>query len=305
MAKPYRCHCTDWEIDDATPGRLSLRPSSKTVTRSLGGSFLLCFFVGLIVLTFGFPPGCRAVSGERRKLQELEQKLETAERHAQRVATGATAGEPGSIGQSVADQARATADRLKRDVEQQRQRAQQARATLGPVGDTLYWSAVGGLTLLAVAAPWIARRERMTLELEPDGHTLRLTRRGQLRRSRDFDLRRYAGMVVVVQRLMTRGRQGQVNDLGWRWSVVLVSADPGTRWLELVINEDASLPQPFDKLTSRVRQGLRYFETITNLPAAPPLKIDVGSSPNLWSHFESRVERADQPASSASPYRPL
>ncbi|MBB6428862.1 hypothetical protein [Algisphaera agarilytica] len=306
MHKPYRCHCVDWEFDDSLSGQLALWPSTKTVTRSLKGSAILMVFVGIIVLAFGFPPGCRTVSSEHRKLAQMEQQLEQAQRHAKRVATGATANEPGSVGSQVAQQARATAECLGREVEQQRTRAENARPTLGPVGDTLYWFAVSGLTLLAVAVPFIARRERIALDLDADGHTLRVKRRGQVLPSRTFDTRHYVGLAVVVQRIITRGEHGRTYDHGWRWSVVMVSPDPGTPWLELAIDEDTILPQPFTKLTTRVRKGLRYFEQATHLPTAPPVKIDVGESwSGLLRSFETRVEQGTEPAISDSPYTPL
>ncbi|MEM9419986.1 MAG: hypothetical protein AAGA25_13175 [Planctomycetota bacterium] len=306
MAKPYQCHCVDWEFDDSLSGQLALWPSSKTVTRSLKGSAVLMVFVGLIVLAFGFPPGCRAVSGEHRKLAKMETQLEQARSNAKRVATGVTANEQGAIGQQVAQQAQVTAQRLERDVEQQRQRTEDARATLGPLGDTLYWSAVGGLTLLAVAIPFISRRERITLDFDADYHTLHVKRSGQVLPSRTFDTRQYVGLAVLVQRIVTRGEHGRTYDHGWRWSVVMVSSDPGTPWLELAIDEDTILPQPFTKLTTRVRTALRYFEQITNLPTAPPVKIDVGESwSGLLHNFEKRIERGTEPATSASPYRKL
>ncbi|MEM6458618.1 MAG: hypothetical protein AAF710_04435 [Planctomycetota bacterium] len=305
---PTRCVCTDWQIDDATPGVLALQPSAKTVTRSLGLSGVLLVFAGLVVLACGFPPGCRAVSAQRERLAEMEQRLERFERQARRSGVGVTANEPGSIGQRVAQQQREAAEQLRVEVEAQRQKAEAAQATLGTVGDTLYWSALGGLFVLAAAVPFVARRERVTLRRDADGHTLHVRRRGQVRRSGRLDLRRYNGLAVVVRRRVTRrGKTASYDDHGWAWSVLLVSRQPGVRWLEVVIDEDPFLPQPFGKLTSRVRQTLRYFESLAPLPTAPPLKIDVGEDAFglIGRRLATRVEKSDRPASSATPYRPI
>ncbi|MEM9913983.1 MAG: hypothetical protein AAF911_03370 [Planctomycetota bacterium] len=307
--RPARCHCLDWELDDSAAGRLAMRPSSKTVVRSMRGSVLMLILAGLLALVFGFPPGCRAVTAERNKLHDLEQQLALAEQQAQRSRAGSTAQESGSIGQRVAEQDQRRAANLQREVAQQQTKVNQTQATLGPVGDTLYWSAMGALVALAALLPILAKRERITLTLMLDGQTLRLRRRGQIFPSRDFNLERYAGLAVVVQRQLTRttGPYGQTIDHGWWWSVLLVSAQPGVQWLELIVDDDASLPQPFDQLTTRVRRALRYLEQTTGLPAAPPVKIDVGESRDgLLNHaFMTRVEQATQPASSDPPYKPL
>lgn len=308
MAGTYRCSCTDWTIDDDAPGVLRFVPSSKTVTQSMTLSGVLLALAMVLAIMLGFPPGCRNVSKARDKLQQLESKLDRAEDTLQRVSTGVTARDPGSVGQAVVQNARTHVELLRAEVQKQQAVVDRTTATLGPVGDTLYWLGMGALVLGSLAVPWIASRERITLEFTADTRTLHVRRKGQIIRSRSFDLHHYDLLGVHVRRVFVgNSRQHHVEDHGWVWSVLLLSSNDRQTVVELDIDKEFMLPQPFDKLTSRVRRVLRFMVEHTGLPTGPPVKSDIDriDAGFMRSGVTIRSVQGSAPASHEPTYREL
>ncbi len=297
----------DWAL---TPGldhhALVFAPSGRTIARQLWLTALCAVIVGVILFTFGLPPGSRAIGTQRDRVARLEQQHEQQRKHATRVRQS-TVGSASEVTRQMADHAEQQVARLEADLDRERAKLDGMSATLGALGDTLYWGAIGLLIVVGLGLPLSGRFERITL-LAGDGE-LRLRTRLSLVRSRTLAADGYAALAIQAQRLITTHRKhATADDHGWLWRVLLL-ADPDDPHappsLELRCDREDMLPPRIERMTQRTRQVVAFCQHATGLAPQPPITTDVkGVDWGALSRTYRMKSQRHGPAG-AKPYRSL
>jgi len=267
----------DWDLTPSLGHHaLVFRPSGRTIGRQLWVTVLCAAIIGLIMFIFGVPPGSKKVGKQRDRVAQLQRQVEQQQKQAARVRQ--------SVIGSTSPATRAMAENLARRAERARQQLERERAaldgmsaTLGPVGDTMYWAGVGVLGLIGIALPISGRYERITL-MAGDA-TLRIRTVFSFVRSRTLQADGYVALAVQAQRLVsTHRRHARVDDHGWLWRVLLL-ADPDDPHappnLELHCDREDILPPRVERLTARTRQVVAFCQQATGLEPQPPITTDV------------------------------
>lgn len=299
------CTCLDWDLS-ADAGTLSFRPSSTTKRRLLGAAALLVALAVVAAWLLGlFTLGDRSAALERQAASH-EAKATKADARAAHLRSSASA--PGAIGsQGAMRQAEAEAAEHRRSSEAARREAAALRAdpSRGRPGAAA-WVLPGFLVALGALLVGVGFREE--IDLTTDGHTLRLRRRWQLKRSRDYRIDDFGGLGVHVQRVLTTHRQGtRIQDHGWRWSVVLLPwPEREGRMLVLELAQEPTLPPRVERLTPRVREAVTWLEAATGLTCNPPITTDVSSIEPTWTGQRWKLKNVRHgPADPDAKYRAL
>lgn len=290
----------DWSLKE-DGGRLVFKPSEETFYRTLWVTLFAAVFIGLIMWTFGLPPGSYKVSEQRRKVAELEQRVSSLEKQSSRARTGMS-----EMSERISEQSAQAAARARQDLAREKARLAQTRATLGPAGDAAYWSAVGLLALVGVGVPVSCKWHRVELALV--GGELRITR-GLPPRTARFAAEGFAALGASVHRLVLHNRQThRTRDHGWLWTIILASdpSEPGAVQVRIRAELNPMLPTNMASLTSRVRPIVRWLEQATSLRCQPPIQTDIADI-SAWPWGTRYKMRSRQHASveTSKPYREL
>lgn len=297
----------DWALTPGLGGgALVFRPSGRTIGRQLWLTALAAVVIGVIMYSLGVPPGARAVRQQRDRVAQLESQVERQSRHAARVKQSVV----GSVSQAtrqMAAHAEQQAGRMREELARERARLEGMSATLGPVGDAVYWGVIGLLILLGVGLPLSGRFERVVF-LAGEG-TLRIRTRLSLVRRRTLPAAGYVALAVQAQRLITTPRKhAPAADHGWLWRVLLL-ADPDDPHappsLEVRCDREDMLPPRIERMTPRTRQVVAFCQQATGLDPQPPITTEVkGIDRGALAQTVRMKSRRHGPAQ-GSPYQPL
>lgn len=288
----------DWEAR-SHDGGYQFKPSETVLGRQLWVTLLAAVLIVIVLLIAGFPPGCRAVSRQQDRVDQLATAVDRLEQRADRMRTGVT-----QTTRRMSDQAREQADRLRADLQREQARLANTHATLGPVGDAIYWSVVGLLLLVGVGAPAAVIWTRESLQLDDGAIVLR---RNWPPRKVAIPAHEVAGLGVIVQRMVRRtgrGRAAYVAD--WLWTIVVAPGDSGQPELHLRRELSSTLPTRVEDLTLQVRPIVRWLESATGQTCAPPVVLETSNATpgGLRPSWRRTVRRAG-PAQTDAPHKPL
>ena len=242
---------TDWSVVRVDAQSLTYRPSGRTLFRRLGATLLAVMIIGVMVWSFGFPPGGGASTrrqdpAEQAQLEDMRQRVSEAEESLRQTMTEA---EWADFQQKIAQKA---ADR-----ESERRESGQRLATVGAVGAGIYWAVFTLCVLGGVLVPLSSVWQRLTIEKDVRGDPC-VTRRGLMRSSRTLARSDLADLCVFAGEVYHRQRRPYVERfLGWRWQVQLRSKAAAGGEDELVVfwpDMTQTLPPQMHKMTARVRE---------------------------------------------------
>lgn len=301
MARPDVCRVIGWTLREEER-RLVFTPSARSFAGVLGGSAVLLVFAGLVVWWLGMPPGSASLNRQRAAAVQLIMDADEADTQARRAEVSAV-GNP-SGGPSAAASLRRRADDLRQRADLAEQRLSGRTPTLGTVGDTVYWCVVLGLAGLAVAMPVVHAFERVVIDVSEPGD-LRVRRRCQVLRSRQYRVDGFAVIAVTAERIVRHSRKTGTEDRGWRWSVALVPRDEAARALVIQPEQEPTLPVRVERMTPRVRAVVEFLQRATGLPVAPPVTADVSrvTDYGIATEVKRRVRRHGPVED--RPYKPL
>jgi hypothetical protein len=267
------CDCTDWDLTPLPDRRvLVMTPSWRTAAGRWPLVVLPILLMGLLVWTFGFPPGSRRVSFQAKAQQNQSQQIKNLEKQISRLSNVQSA--------PMKQHRAALQEQLNRARQSQAASASQPQptATLGTTGDSIYWTAMALLAIAALAGPGFCLLERIELDATVPGELL-VRRRWQVIGSRTIRLDECAVLSVRVERLIrTHKRTTVMRDLGWRWNVMLHSRDTDEQPLLRVFPElEPTLPTRVSQMTDRVRLVVAFLEEATGLQSLEPVIVDIDS----------------------------
>ncbi len=274
MARTLRLDVHDWDLHTAGP-LLVFIPSGRTRGRQYLVTLVAAVLAGLILWQWGVPPGSYKVSRQQRVVRQHERAVAEAEQHLKALRSGGSVGE---LHRSMVEGARSQL-RMREDALQREQdRLAQTRATLGPLGNTLYVLALVVLAIVGLGYPQLARFERLVIRYD-DG-VLRIRHRLQPWAARRLDAGRFVGLAAHARRLVTYEHEmHSTSDHGWAWSVLLVPApdDTGGTVVELICDHEHMLSSRPNAEPRRVRDTLAYFQGHTGLAPSPAAVTDVAA----------------------------
>lgn len=262
----------DWDLHTAGP-LLVFVPSAKTKARQYLVTLFAAVLIAGICWYYGLPPGARKVSRQQDRVEQVERRLEAAQDQLDAFEQGTGFGE---LHQARVEGAERQVEARQREVDLERSRLSATAATLGPAGDTLYWSGIVLLAVVGLGYPQLARFERVVIR-SGDGR-VRIRSRLQPWAARTLEADRCAAIAVRARRLIGAGKDAVVvSDHGWAWSVALLPASGGSGQplIELVCDHEHFLDNQPNDLTRRVRDTVQFFECATGLTAQSAVVSDV------------------------------
>jgi hypothetical protein len=260
---------TDWTLVESTErgeSRLVYRPGWPTILRRLIASLICVVLIVVMAMTFGLPPrigrSSRTPATDSAEAARVKQAADTAEKVLQDLRRTIPAGQWEELERKAQHQ---------RAEREKRQDAQEKRhATVSIVGKSLYWTAFGLLTVVALLtpAPW----QRVIAEGDPR-KGLRVTKTLFWPRTRACPPGSIVALSIVALEWWHIGRYDPTF-LGWRWEVRILGFDHRTEepfTLEFWPDLQRSLPRNVEVLTPRVRVFVEAVERLTGLRAAVPV----------------------------------
>lgn len=265
------CDCTDWNLMPLHDRRvLVMKPSWRTALARWPLVAVPLLLTGLMVWTLGYPPGSYRAGIQAQAQQKQLQQIANLEKQISRLSGVQT----GPMTQNRA----ALQEQLDRARQKQSASAAapQPTPTLGTIGDTLYWSVMGLMVLIAVAGPGLCLLERIELDATVPGELL-VKRRWQVIPNKTYRIDEFATLDVMVSRVIRiRRNSNAIEDVGWRWRVMLHGPDTSARaLLEIFAEMEPTLPTRVSRMTDRVRLVVAFLEEATGLVASEPMIADI------------------------------
>lgn len=268
-------------------------PSMRTAARQLKVTLLAALVVAGMWWFWGIPPGSATLATERREIEQLSDQIDQLESRSRRMSTSA-----GPTGQRMSEQQAEQARRLRAERDRRAAALSQATPSLGPVGDSVFWSVVTVCVLVGVGLPVLCLVVRTELAVE--GEAIVVRRR--LGRTRRFPVAPIVGAKPLAQRIRTGNASDASRprlDHGWLWELrVIADRDaalppglPRARSLTLRIELHSMLPAG-DNLPAGVKRVARLLQERAGISCSPATTVDAGHPP-AWGFGRRRISVHD------------
>ncbi|MEM9789242.1 MAG: hypothetical protein AAF842_02435 [Planctomycetota bacterium] len=295
----------DWR-QDVGDGRIRFTPTSETFTRTLAAPVLGAMIIAFMWIAWGLPPGSAKLARERHDIAELAQRIERQEQQARRFAIS-----DGPTTQRMAEQAADSVAEWRRVLARRERDLANAKPTLGPTYDAIYWGVFGVCVLGGLGLPLTCVIARTELRVDGD----HLAVRQWPGRTRRYPIRSFVGVKPLAQRRSSPGTADTVAyDHGWLWDLaVIADADrplppgsPPARTLVFRVELNKTLPAGRSMLPAGAANIARLLQDHAGLHCSGATTGEFAYRPTGFLGAAQRVfRRRDAPAPDLSRLPPL